>query len=120
MLTHYNQIMSYTTRDGSIIRELMHPDIHGNNNQSLAEAIIPVGTRTHLHSHQKSEEIYHVTRGEGCMRLGNAEFNIKQGDTIVITPGTQHNVYNSGKKNLHILCCCSPAYSHDDTELIYE
>jgi len=39
--TEYNKIVSYTTKDGALIRELMHPDIHGNSKQSLAEAIIP-------------------------------------------------------------------------------
>jgi hypothetical protein len=33
------------TKDGSGIRELMHPDRHGNRNQSLAEALVPPGTQ---------------------------------------------------------------------------
>ena len=34
--TTYNNIKSYITKDGSEIRELMHPDVHGNIRQSLA------------------------------------------------------------------------------------
>jgi len=44
--TSYPDVVPYRTKDGSIIRELMHPGIHGNANQSLAEATVPAGGRT--------------------------------------------------------------------------
>lgn len=53
MITHYRDIPNYITKDGSTIRELMHPDSHGNTNQSFAEATVPVGTQTQLHMHKK-------------------------------------------------------------------
>jgi mannose-6-phosphate isomerase-like protein (cupin superfamily) len=40
------------------------------------------------------------------------------GDSIAIPPGTPHCLENKGSQALHILCCCAPAYSHDDTELL--
>jgi len=120
MKTQYNNIPPYVTKDGSIIRELMHPDANDGHNQSLAEAIIPVGVTTRKHLHHTSEEIYHVTQGEGCMRLGDSDLSINKGDTIVILPGTIHNVTNSGRDDMYIMCSCSPAYSHDDTELVDE
>ena len=76
--THYKDITPYTTKDGSIIRELMHPSIHGNVNQSFAEAEVPVGECTFLHVHEKSEEIYHITAGEGMMSLGGREFQVRE------------------------------------------
>jgi len=60
MITQYKDVQPYVTKDGSLIRELMHPDVHGNRQQSLAEAIVPVGFTTFLHKHLKSEEIYHI------------------------------------------------------------
>jgi len=65
---------SYTTVDGSTVRELMHPEQHGNENQSLAEATIEVGTSTQLHKHKETEELYHITQGEGEMTLGKEVF----------------------------------------------
>lgn len=41
----YAQIEPYVTLDGSRVRELMHPRVHGNRAQSLAEAIVDVGGR---------------------------------------------------------------------------
>ncbi|NOX19956.1 MAG: cupin domain-containing protein [Nitrospirae bacterium] len=118
--TKYYDIQPYVTKDGSEIRELMHPDKHGNKQQSLAEAIIPVGSKTKLHRHNRSEEIYHITSGTGLMILGNEKFVIQAGDTICIPPGTPHQVQNTGNTLLKILCCCSPPYSHSDTELLQE
>lgn len=114
--TQYQDIEPYITRDGSLIRELMHPVHHNNCNQSLAEAEVPAGTRTYLHKHHASEELYHVTHGHGTMFLGNDSFPITVGDTIHIPAGTVHAVAASDV-TLKILCCCSPPYSHEDTEL---
>lgn len=111
-------IAPYITKDGSEIRELMHPAVHGNARQSLAEATVPPGTRTLLHRHAITEEIYHFTAGSGTMILGGERFAVVAGDTVCIPPGTAHAVENSGDVPLKILCACAPAYAHDDTELL--
>ncbi|MGD8369968.1 MAG: cupin domain-containing protein [Syntrophobacterales bacterium] len=116
--TSYSNIKPYTTRDGSLIRELMHPEVHGNTKQSLAEATIPVGTGTVLHRHDSSEEIYHITAGRGRMTLGEHTFEVVVGDTICIPPGTDHRIENTGRTTLKLFCCCAPPYSHVDTELL--
>ena len=116
--TSYNDIEAYTTKDGSLIRELIHPSLHGNQNQSLAEAIVPTGKKTLLHKHHHTEEIYHITQGRGMMALGEKIFNVTAGDTICIPPGTSHQIENTGNVDLRLLCCCSPAYSHEDTEIL--
>jgi len=115
ILSHYKNITPYITRDGSEIRELMHPDSHGNQLQSLAEAIIKPGETTLLHHHIKSEELYYILQGEGEMQLGNDTLQVKAGDSICIPPITRHNIKNTGNLDLKMLCCCSPAYSHSDT-----
>lgn len=118
MRTHYQAIESYITKDGSQIRELIHPAVHGNRNQSFAEATVPPHARTALHAHKLTEEIYHVTQGVGTMTLGDERFAVAVGDTICIAPGTPHCIENAGDAPLKILCACAPAYSHGDTELI--
>lgn len=118
MKTEYDQIKPYLTKDGSTIRELFHPDRHGSAAISLAEATVPPGTRTRLHRHRRTEEIYHVTAGTGRMRLGEDLFDVKPGDTILVSPGTSHQIQAGGDVSLKILCTCTPPYSHDDTELL--
>jgi len=116
--SEYEKIVPYETKDGSLIRELMHPEVHGNSNQSLAEATVPVGSRTFLHRHHKSEEIYYITQGTGLMTLDKDTFIVRPGDTICIQQGTSHRIKTTGDVPLKVLCCSAPPYSHDDTELL--
>ncbi len=118
MKTRHADIEPYVTKDGSEIRELMHPDVHGNRAQSLAEAIVPAGARTLLHRHHETEEIYHVTAGEGILTLGGETLKVSPGDTALIPPGTPHCIEATGTEALRILCSCSPAYRHEDTEIL--
>ena len=114
----YDKVEPYITKDKSEIRELVHPEMHGNSNQSLAEAIVPVGGKTLLHKHMVTEELYHITQGEGLMTLGSEIFAVQRGDTICIPPCVQHAIENTGSLQLILLCCCSPPYSHEDTVLL--
>ncbi|MBI5612986.1 MAG: cupin domain-containing protein [Gammaproteobacteria bacterium] len=150
MKTAYRDAAPYLTKDGSEIRELIHPTRHGNRNQSLAEtanatvrmsgrtskvsrasvtsrgprldpiveATVPVGAGTALHRHCTSEELYHITAGRGRMTLGADQFDVTVGDSVCIPSGTPHCIENIGAEPLRILCCCAPAYAHDDTELL--
>jgi mannose-6-phosphate isomerase-like protein (cupin superfamily) len=111
-------IAAYVTKDGSTIRELMHPAQHGNRQLSLAEATVDPGARTALHVHRLTEELYHVTAGEGLMTLGDQCFAVRAGDTVCIAPGMPHCIANSGDVPLKILCACAPAYAHEDTQLL--
>ncbi len=117
MKRSYAESTSYVTKDGSLIRELIHPLQGIPSTMSLAEALIPPGVKTLLHVHQESHEIYYILQGSGGMQLGDEDFGITAGDSILILPRTPHRVSNTGENDLKILCCCTPPYSHEDTEI---
>jgi mannose-6-phosphate isomerase-like protein (cupin superfamily) len=106
---------SFTTLDGSTIRELAGPAWTDARNQSLAEAAVAPGGETAEHYHPRTEELYYFTAGAGRMRLGEEEANVRGGDCVVIPPGTAHKLWNTGSDPLVLLCCCAPAYSDEDT-----
>jgi mannose-6-phosphate isomerase-like protein (cupin superfamily) len=116
--TSLKDVPAYETKDGSIVRELMHPLACGNANQSLAEATVSAGAKTRLHRHEVSEEIYHVISGRGVMTLGEEDFEVHAGDTIYIAAATAHMLENTGDESLIVLCACAPAYSHEDTVVL--
>ena len=106
---------SFLTKDGSEIRELL---AHRNSvirHQSLAEARVPVGAATQEHYHGRTEEIYYITHGTARMRIAGEERDVQPGDAIAIPPGQRHKLWNTGREVLRLLCCCAPAYEHDDT-----
>ena len=105
----------FITKDGSEIRELLAHRNSAIRHQSLAEARVPVGASTQEHYHVKTEEIYYVTHGRGRIRIDGETRDVRPGDAIAIPPGSQHKLWNSGPETLRLLCCCAPAYEHDDT-----
>lgn len=59
-----------------------------------------------------------LTVGEGWMTLRDTSFAVRAGDTVHIPPGTPHCIGNDGRGPQRIVCCCAPAYSHEDTVLL--
>jgi mannose-6-phosphate isomerase-like protein (cupin superfamily) len=117
-LSKLEQLEPFTTLDGSTIREIVGPAWTPARNQSLAEATVPVGGRTIAHYHRAAEELYFFTAGRGRMTLGDEERDVAAGDCVVIPPGEVHTLVNTGEEPLVLLCCCAPAYSHQDTVLV--
>jgi mannose-6-phosphate isomerase-like protein (cupin superfamily) len=107
----------FVTADGSTIRELFGAVSIRAQNQSLAEATVPVGGETEEHYHRTSEEIYLFVSGAGRMRLAGEERDVAAGDSVLIPPGTIHKLWNTGAGPLVLFCMCAPAYSHEDTVL---
>ena len=108
----------FITADGSEIRELL---AHRNScieKQSLAEARLPPGGSTTPHYHRRTEEIYYILEGRAKMRIGQELREVGPGDAIAIPPGAEHQITNTGDATLRFLCCCAPAYEHEDTVLL--
>jgi mannose-6-phosphate isomerase-like protein (cupin superfamily) len=112
------EVEAFITKDGSEIRELL---AHRNScirQQSLAEARLAPGVQTVAHYHRLTEEIYYIVQGAGTMTIDGHKREVAAGDAIAIPPGAVHQILNSGRELLSFLCCCAPAYEHDDTILL--
>ena len=115
-----NNAPQYHTKDTSRICEIVHPNHSDAKNQSLAQATLAPGAKTQPHFHPHSEEIYFVLRGRAEFSLDGDVSTLMAGDAVVIPPGAPHQICNIGDEDLVFLCCCAPAYSHDDTILCDE
>lgn len=114
-LANLDDAESFITKDGSAIREVAGPVSLPAVNQSLAEATVPPGAATEEHYHRRTEELYFFVSGRGRLRIGADERDVRPGDCAVIPPGERHKLLNTGDDPLVLLCCCAPAYSHEDT-----
>ncbi|HXG24330.1 MAG TPA: cupin domain-containing protein [Chthonomonadales bacterium] len=111
-------VQPFITKDGSTIREILAPRNSCIVRQSLAEATLPPGARTEAHYHPNTEEIYYILSGAGRIRMGEEERTVGPGDGIAIPPGEPHQMENTGSTALVFLCCCVPAYEHEDTVMV--
>lgn len=114
---HLDDVDPFVTLDGSEIRELAGRVSLPAANQSLAEATVPPGGATTEHYHRVSEELYFFTAGRGRLRVDGEERDVRPGDCVVLPPGAVHKLWNTGDEPLRLLCCCAPAYTHEDTVL---
>ncbi len=112
-----SDVEPFVTKDGSEIRELLAYRNSCIRNQSLAEARLAPGVSTTPHYHPAAEEIYFILDGQGQMRVGDEVRLVGPGDAIAIPPRASHQLSNTGDCILRLLCCCAPAYEHDDTIL---
>jgi mannose-6-phosphate isomerase-like protein (cupin superfamily) len=108
------QAEPFTTADGSTIRELLGLPTAPVRNQSLAEATLEAGQATERHYHAETEEIYYVVEGSGEMELDGDRRQVAVGDAVLIPPGARHQI-RADEGRLRFLCCCAPAYRHEDT-----
>ena len=108
-MARYESLEPFITKDGSTIREYLHTPA-----QSLAEATLAPGQSTERHYHRLSEEIYLLVEGGGRLEVDGAEEDVRAGNAILIPPGAWHTLV-AGAQGARLLCCCVPAYSHDDT-----
>ena len=109
-----DQAEPFTTADGSTIRELLGLPTAPVRNQSLAEATLEPGQATERHYHAESEEIYFVVEGSGEMELDDERREVGVGEAVLIPPGARHQI-RADADGLRFLCCCAPAYRHEDT-----
>ena len=114
-VTNLDSATPFITKDGSEIRELLAHRNSSIRKQSLAEARLQPGGATQEHYHRRTEEIYYIMHGSGRMRIENEERDVRIGDAIAIPPGQKHKIWTTGGEALRLLCCCAPAYEHDDT-----
>ena len=52
------------------------------------------------------------------MILANDKRIVMPGDAIAIPPGVPHQIINQSNETLIFLCCCAPAYEHEDTVML--
>jgi mannose-6-phosphate isomerase-like protein (cupin superfamily) len=67
-----------------------------------------------LHYHEHTDEIYHVIRGQGRMRLEDEEIELSPGVVVYVPRGVKHKAWG----NLEVLVICMPrGVLHDVHEL---
>ncbi len=69
------------------------------------------GCRTSGHTHPELEEIYHIVKGQGIMKVGEQEFKVKAGDTFLVPFGDFHTTENPFTETLEYFWVVSPDHN---------
>jgi mannose-6-phosphate isomerase-like protein (cupin superfamily) len=70
--------------------------------------IFDVGGKTPPNVHHEAHEMFYVLSGRGRAYCGGETFDVAQGDTLVLPPGLEHVVENTGPDKLYCLTVMVP------------
>ena len=70
--------------------------------------IFDVGGKTPPNTHQAAYEMFYVLSGQGRAYCNGQSYDIAKGDTLVLPPGQEHVVENTGPEKLYCLTVMVP------------
>ena len=118
MLKNLRDCEEFMAGDGSILRELLHPDkADVPIRYSLAHARVVVGHGTTPHK-LKSCEVYYIIEGQGRMHIDAESFEVGPESAICIRPKSVQYIENTGDCDLVFLCIVDPAWRQEDEQVL--
>ena len=70
--------------------------------------IFTVGGKTPPNTHQDADEFFFVLSGTGVARCDGREVSLAKGDAMLVRPGSEHVVENTGTAKLYTLTVMTP------------
>lgn len=70
--------------------------------------IFKAGGATPPNEHAAAHEFFHVLHGEGVARCDGKTLPIKKGDSLLLYPGSEHVIENTGPGKLYTLTVMTP------------
>lgn len=82
--------------------------LYTGKNSQLVVMSIPPGGEIGLERHEMVEQTIVIESGAGVAILNNDRMEVHQGDAVVILPGTEHNILNTGTEPLQVFTIYAP------------
>ena len=101
--------------EGQIVKEddrYIVKDNNSLNNLVISSTTLHPKKSTSGHKHEGQEEVYMFMKGSGRMELDDKEFDVKEGDLILIEDGVFHRVHNTGTVDLYMVCVFDGGRNH--------
>ncbi|MHC4169928.1 MAG: cupin domain-containing protein [Planctomycetota bacterium] len=118
MLKNLEDCEEFIAGDGSVLRELLHPDkADVPIRYSLAHARVSVGRQTTPHK-LKSCEVYYIIEGQGVMHIDAESFEVGPDCAVCIPPNSVQYIENTGDCDLVFLCMVDPAWRQEDEQVL--
>ncbi|NVN13613.1 cupin domain-containing protein [Nguyenibacter vanlangensis] len=84
-------------------------DAHAGGTRSVAVVeIFAVGGRTPPNTHRAADEMFVVLSGEGRAICDGQSTTLRKGDALLVRPGAEHVVENTGTSKLYTLTVMIP------------
>lgn len=82
---------------------------------SIARARVEPGVTTALHKVIETAERYVILAGEGIVDIEGLEpWSVQVGDVVLIAPGAEQRITNTGPDDLVFLALCTPRFRQEN------
>lgn len=100
------------TKDNVDFRHVLYT---GKHMQLVLMALLP-GEDIGSEIHEENDQFFRFDAGYGKVVIGETEYEVEDGDAIVVPAGTEHNVINtSDSESLKFYTIYAPAHHKDGT-----
>ncbi len=99
--------------DGLVSHILLEKGDAPGGELSVTWVDVEQGSEQKPHSHDP-QQIYVITKGQGRMRVGEEERDVREGHLVFIPPNTEHGIVNTGDGTLTYISAATPAFPVTD------
>lgn len=106
----YKENIEKLTIDNENFRKVLYTGMHMQLVLMSLRPLEDIG----LEVHEDNDQFFRFEKGEGKVIVGETEYTVVDGDTVIVPAGTQHNVINtSDHDDLKMYTIYSPAHHKD-------
>jgi len=84
----------------------------GHYSQLVLMSLLP-GEEIGMEVHPKNDQFFRFDQGEGKVIVDGNEYEVKDGDAVLVPAGAEHNVINTGSEPLRFYTIYSPPHHKD-------
>jgi mannose-6-phosphate isomerase-like protein (cupin superfamily) len=99
--------------DGLVSHILLEEGDAPGGELSITWVDVEPGAEQKPHSHGP-QQVYVITRGEGRMKVGEDEREVREGHLVFIPPEIEHGIVNTGEGVLTYVSAATPAFPVTD------
>lgn len=87
--------------------------LYTGKNLQLVLMSLKSGEEIGEETHNDNDQFFRFEKGEGKVIINDTEYEVKDGDAIIIPAGSKHNIINTNKEELKMYTIYSPPHHKD-------
>lgn len=104
-----------TIEKDTIENEFFRKVLYTGNHSQVVLMTLQAGEEIGEETHNENDQFFRFEAGAGKVIINGAEYEVKDGDAVVVPSGAVHNVINTSSEPLKMYTIYSPAHHPDGT-----
>lgn len=105
----YKENIEKLTLENTDFRRVLYT---AENSQLVLMSLV-FGEEIGLETHADNDQFFRFEKGNGKVIINETEYEVTDGDAVIVPKGSKHNVINTGSERLHFYTLYSPAHHKD-------